>query len=283
MKRLLSVTKGRCRLMDPLFSVILPTYNRAYVLWKAIQSVIAQTEPRWELIVVDDGSTDCTLRLLEEFRDPRLRVITTANRGPSAARNQGLAVASAPYIAYLDSDNVWHNEFLAIMLESIQQQPQAVLWYCNANTTFWERTAEGEWRVIWRKSARGQPRTREAVWQLGGVDTNCMVHRHAIALEVGGWDEECRWLEDWDFFLRVFLGYPAQTHHVPYTLVEYRQVHGTGADGLCAEAREQTETEIAGRRYLLNKWGHHPEFAATDKLSQTEADLPFLRARQLPN
>ena len=57
--------------MNPLFSIILPTYNRAYVLWKAIQSIFAQTEPRWELIVVNDGSTDCTLRLLEELRDPR--------------------------------------------------------------------------------------------------------------------------------------------------------------------------------------------------------------------
>ena len=91
-------------------------------------------------------------------------------------------------------------------------------------------------------------------------------------------DDHCRWLEDWDFFLRVFLQYPAQTHYVPYTLVEYRQIHGAGADGICGEAREQTETEIAGRRYLLYKWSHHPEFAAADKLSRTEADLPHLRA-----
>lgn len=265
--------------MQPLFSVILPTYNRAYVLWKAIQSVVAQTEPRWELIVVNDGSSDCTLRMLEEFRDPRIRVITTANRGPSAARNQGLAVAEAPYIAYLDSDNVWYQEFLAIMFESVQRLPQAVLWYCNANTTFWERTEQGEWRVIWRKTERGQPKTREALWRLSGVDTNCMVHQRAVGLAVGGWDEQCRWLEDWDFFLRVFLRYPEQTQHVPYTLVEYRQVHGAGADGLCAEAREQTEREVAARRYLLNKWGHHPEFAATDKLTRTQTDLPLLRAQ----
>jgi len=58
--------------MEPLFSVVIPTYNRAYVLWKAIESVQAQTESRWEIIVVNDGSNDCTLRLLEEFQDTRI-------------------------------------------------------------------------------------------------------------------------------------------------------------------------------------------------------------------
>ena len=92
---------------EPLFSIIMPTYNRAYVIWKAIQSIIHQTLSTWELIVVNDGSTDCTLRLLEEFHEPRIRAITTPNCGPSAARNAGLAIAQAPYIAYLDSDNSW--------------------------------------------------------------------------------------------------------------------------------------------------------------------------------
>src|SRR5438067_1214020 len=100
--------------MTPLFSVIVPTYNRAYVLWRALLSVLAQTEPRWELLVVDDGSTDDTSRLLEEFRDPRIRVVTTPNRGPSAARNQGAQLAQARYLAYLDSDNTWRPEFLAV-------------------------------------------------------------------------------------------------------------------------------------------------------------------------
>src|SRR5689334_13904910 len=99
--------------MTPLFSIVLPTYNRAYVLWRAIQSVLAQSEYRWELIVVDDGSTDDTYRLLEEFRDSRIKSIKTENNGPSAARNIGGQLAVAPYLAYLDSDNTWHPEFLS--------------------------------------------------------------------------------------------------------------------------------------------------------------------------
>jgi glycosyltransferase involved in cell wall biosynthesis len=79
---------------------------------------------------VDDGSTDDTPRLLEEFRDPRIRAVTTPNRGPSAARNLGGQLTDAPYLAYLDSDNIWHPTFLATMLKAIQNHPTKVLWYC---------------------------------------------------------------------------------------------------------------------------------------------------------
>lgn len=264
--------------MEPIFSIIMPTYNRAYVIWKAIQSIIQQIEPRWELIVVNDGSTDCTLRLLEEFHDPRIRVISTQNQGPSAARNVGVMHARAPYIAYLDSDNTWHSQFLQVMLESIDAAPNGVVWYCGQNTTFWERNSEGMWRVIFRQAEKGTPRTLEGLWNLKGVDTNCMVHTHAAFDAVGGWDEECRWIEDWDFFLRLFLHNPAQAHHIPYTMVEYRQIHGTGADGICAEGRETKQEEIAGRRYLLQKWEDRLDPAAIQRLSWTEDDLRLMRA-----
>lgn len=265
--------------MQPLFSIIMPTYNRAYVIWKAIQSIINQSEPRWELIVVNDGSTDCTLRLLEEFHEPRIRWVTTPNQGPSAARNLGVTHATAPYLAYLDSDNTWHPYFLMVMGEAIAAQPHAVLWYCNANTTFWERTDDGKWQVIWRRTGRGEPRTLSALWALQGVDTNCMVHTRTAFDAVGGWDEACRWLEDWDFFLRLFRQFPEQAHYIPYTMVEYRQVHGAGADGVCAEGRESKSGEIAGRRYLLEKWGDQLAPTAIEKLSWREEDLPLLRVR----
>lgn len=91
---------------------------------------------------------------------------------------------------------------------------------------------------------------------------------------MGGWDEDCRWLEDWDFFLRVALHNPDQTRWVPKILVDYRQVHGEGADGICAEAREDGAAEIAGRRYLLDKWSSHSDFDARDKLDVTSDKLP---------
>lgn len=266
--------------MESVFSIVLPTYNRAYVLWRAVQSVISQTEPRWELIVVDDGSTDCTLRLLEEFQDARIRVVTTAHRGQSSARNCGAKIAQSPLVAYLDSDNAWHPNFLETMREAVDQNDDCVLWYCGQNYTCWERTENGEWFLISRDIEPGKQYAAEEIWRLKGADTNCMTHRREILEAVGGWDERCGWLEDWDFFLRVYLSFPGKIKWIPRVLVEYRQVFGAGADGVCAEARENVEAEIKNRRYLLDKWKHHPDFAAFNNLEKKAEDLLLMRAKR---
>jgi glycosyltransferase involved in cell wall biosynthesis len=265
--------------VSAIFSIILPTYNRAYVLWRALESVVAQTETRWELIVVDDGSTDGTARLLEEFRDDRIRSVKTSNRGPSAARNRGLEIARAPYVAYLDSDNTWHANFLEVMGRAVSEDDGAVLWYCGQNTTVWERSADGVWSLIARKAEPRRQYAARDVWRLQSADTNCIVHRRAVLERVCGWDEDCRWIEDLDFFLRVFLAYPGQVRWVPHVLVEYRQVFGEGADGICGEAREDRDAEVRGRRYLLRKWGRHPEFAAAERLNVRAEDLSAVRAK----
>lgn len=264
--------------MQPTCSVILPTYNRAYVLWRAIQSVLEQTYGGFELIVVDDGSTDDTLRLIEEFRDPRIRVLSTENQGPSAARNAGLALAEGEFVAYLDSDNRWKPDFLGCMLAAAQAEEENVLWYCGADITFWERSEDGDWAIAERWREKREPYDLDDAWQFEAPDTNCMLHRRLVGEAVGGWDEDCRWLEDWDFFLRACLEFPGQVSWVPAVLVDYRQVHGTGADGICAEAREDGATELEGRQYLLDKWGDHPDFAARDKLDIPAVGLRKFRA-----
>ena len=99
----------------PLFSIMLPTHNRAELLGRALASVVAQQEPRWELLIVDDGSTDSTWPLLCDWRvrEPRLRCWWQSNRGQSASRpvgqsasrNRMLQAAQAPWIVFLDSDD----------------------------------------------------------------------------------------------------------------------------------------------------------------------------------
>jgi len=265
--------------MDQIFSIILPTYNRAYILWKAIESILSQTEPRWELIVVDDGSTDCTLRMMEEFKDPRIRVLSTPNRGPSSARNHGLSAAQSPYIAYLDSDNTWHPDCLETMRCAIEEDEESVLWYCGQHSTFWERTSDGRWLKIDEITETRQQYSLSDVWNLKAADVSCIVHKREIIEDVGGWDEDCRWLEDWDFFLRVVLRYPDGARWVPHVLVEYRQVFGDGADGICAEARQDKHAEVAARRYLLEKWKDYEGFAAREKLCIGADDLDIPRAK----
>jgi glycosyltransferase involved in cell wall biosynthesis len=225
------------------------------MLWKAIESVVAQTLADWELIIVDDGSTDCTERLVEEFRDERIRLVRQKNRGPSAARNRGLEAATAPLIGYLDSDNTWRPHFLATMQERIDADARSddVLWYCGAHVRFWERSSDGTWSLAREFREPSRQYELDDVWALHGADTNCMVHRRGLADEIDGWDEKCQWLEDWDFFLRSSLAYPNGIRWIPEILVDYRQVHGTGADGICAEAREDGAAERTARQYLLDK------------------------------
>ena len=102
---------------QPLISVIVPTYNRAALLREAVDSVRRQTYRHWELIVVDDGSTDDTTALLAGFAEPRLRVIRSEHTGnPARVRNAGLAVARGEYVAFLDDDDLWQPGKLAVQV-----------------------------------------------------------------------------------------------------------------------------------------------------------------------
>jgi len=242
----------------------MPTFNRAYVIWKAINSVLAQSWHDWELIVVDDGSEDSTQRLLEEFTDPRIRVFKTDSHGPSAARNLGLSRARGELIAYLDSDNTWHPDFLSEFEEATRDDSEKVVWYCGQETTYFDRSTEGIWENKRTSIDERSQYTLEETWKLGAPDTSALVHLRSAGRSVNGWDENCRWLEDWDFFLRICLEYPGRWRLIPKILVSYRQVHGAGADGICAEAKQHGAPEREGRLYLIDKWKDlHPEIAET--------------------
>jgi glycosyltransferase involved in cell wall biosynthesis len=240
--------------------------------------VVDQTEDDWELIVINDGSTDCTVRLIEEFRDSRIQVISRCNSGPSAARNTGISQAAGEFIAYLDSDNRWNPRFLSTFLAYIRREPEEVLWYCGQHSTFWERTLDGKWLLECEKEEPRAQYSLPEVLSLAGADTSAMVHRRSIMGQVSGWDEDCRWLEDWDFFLRVHLAFPGRVKWVPEVLLEYRQVHGAGADGIAAEARESRSVEHAGRQYLLKKWREQLTATGEAKLDIAEEDLRRIRA-----
>lgn len=106
----------------PEVSIILPTYNRVDVIGRAIASILQQTHRDWELLVVDDGSTDNTLARLRGL-DRRIRFISQANQGVAAARNTGLAAATGRFIAFMDSDDEWRPEFLALTTAFLRAHP----------------------------------------------------------------------------------------------------------------------------------------------------------------
>ena len=113
----------------PAVSVITPAYNAAAFLAQTIDSIRAQTFEDWELVVIDDGSTDGTTELVEEYqeRDGRVRLLHQANAGPSAARNHGMREARGEFFAFLDSDDTWEPEYLERQLGVFREYPDTHL------------------------------------------------------------------------------------------------------------------------------------------------------------
>lgn len=114
----------------PFFSILMPTYNRASLLDRAVDSVLAQSDPDWELLVTDDGSLDGTWATLCEWRrsDHRIVCWRHANRGQAATRNAMLQHARAPWIVFLDSDDEFQPEHLARHRSAIEADPSVDLW-----------------------------------------------------------------------------------------------------------------------------------------------------------
>jgi glycosyltransferase involved in cell wall biosynthesis len=124
----LIVLKGKT---CPIFSVIIPTYNRASFITKAVDSVLRQTFSDYEIVVVDDGSTDTTRQALQQY-GKKITVVHQANTGVSAARNRGVRNANGKWIAFLDSDDEWKENYLSRQLEHIRSNPNVIAFITNA-------------------------------------------------------------------------------------------------------------------------------------------------------
>jgi hypothetical protein len=99
--------------------------------------------------------------------------------------------------------------------------------------------------------------------ELKGTDTNCIVHTRQVIETIGGWDEACQFLEDWDFFTRCLMHDPTRVYWVPKVLVEYRQIYGVDVDGQCATTMQDAAHKRIHWQYLIEKWQSQPGFAKT--------------------
>ena len=201
----------------PLVSVVMPTYDRAAVLPRAIHSVLGQTMPDLELLVVDDGSSDGTAEVLAGCADPRLRVLRTGHRGVSAARNAALAVASGELVAYLDTDNLWSPQFLEVMVDELR--PRDVAAYCGRHLFLLDGPLDDA-RVLARKT-HSPPYNPAALLRGNSIDLNVLVHRRWLVEQLGGFDEELPRLTDWDLVVRIVLRHPFAVRHVDQVLCDY--------------------------------------------------------------
>jgi glycosyltransferase involved in cell wall biosynthesis len=194
---------------NPLISVIIPTYNRGWIIKEAIDSVLAQEYINYELIVVDDGSTDDTHDILNSYQKNFL-VLRQNNKGVSAARNRGFAAASGRFIAFLDSDDIWLPQKLSQQVDFFQSNPDALI--C--------QTEE-----IWiRNNVRVNPKKRhkkpsgmifEPSLSLCLVSPSAVMIKKNLFEEVGLFDETLPACEDYDLWLRVSCRHPVHLIDTP--------------------------------------------------------------------
>ena len=183
-------------------SVILPTFNRADTLGRSIDSVLSQSYKNLELIVVDDGSTDGTKKLISSIRDERLFYVQTElNRGAAAARNTGLQYAAGGYVAFQDSDDSWRPDKLRLQMEKMKKE-QAGFCYHKMQYDF----GEGRTAVLPQENISSDQKNGDIFSQLlyeNMAGCPALLVRRECVEEIGGFDTDFKALEDYDFVLRL--------------------------------------------------------------------------------
>jgi glycosyltransferase involved in cell wall biosynthesis len=186
--------------MNPLFSVVIPVYNRAGLLREAITSVLAQTDQDFEIVVVDDGSTDDPERVVKEFADPRIVFLRQKNRGGGAARNTGIDQARGRYIAFLDSDDHYLPHHLATMRKLLAENPDGA----GYARIIVDRGGGKTFLKPPRALARGEDMAEYLFCDRGFIPTSTMVVEAGLARAVR-FHENLPPAEDTDFAIRIAL------------------------------------------------------------------------------
>lgn len=186
-------------------SVIIPTYNRETTIARAIQSVINQTWPNYEIIVVDDCSTDHTREIVEEFGDDRIRYIyLEQNGGASRARNTGIRQARCEYVAFLDSDDEWLPEKLEKQMHVILHAPEQIgLVYCRMMARQEEECDPIICPPFFMSKDRLEGNLLAELAEQNLIGTPSVLARRKCLEQVGGFDESLSCLEDWDMVCRI--------------------------------------------------------------------------------
>ena len=201
----------------PLISVIIPVYNGEKTIRETIESVLSQTFTDFELIVINDGSQDATLQIVERIQDARLKVFSYPNSGQATSRNRGIARACGEYISFIDADDLWTPDKLEAQLRALQDNPQAAVAYS------WTKCID----ELGQFSRRGShiSATGDVYGKLLLIDfiengSNPLIRRQAL-IKVGSFDESLPAAEDWDMWLRLAACYEFVA--VPSSQILYRQ------------------------------------------------------------
>jgi glycosyltransferase involved in cell wall biosynthesis len=205
----------------PTISVIIPAFNAQATIKETIASVQAQTFSDFEIIVIDDGSTDNTLKILQQITDSRLRIFSYSNGGTAVARNRGISQATGDYIAFLDADDLWTPNKLERQLQALKTHPEAGVAY--SWTYFLDEIGNKSYADT-STSYEGYVYAYLIVTNFLHNGSNPLILKQAIDT-VGLFDQALHPCEDWDFYIRLASIYPFVL--IPEPQVVYRQARGT--------------------------------------------------------
>ena len=196
----------------PLVSIIMPVYNRISVIKNAVKSVLNQSYENFELIIIDDCSTDGTSDLIKTFDDERIKLVfNSSNKGPSGARNAGLHIASGKYVAYLDSDNEWDRNYISSIVGAFLDLPDADAVY--SGQLLYEGSDSHPMVIRFGSMNKSLLNNRNY------IDVNCFSHTLDIFNKLGGFNENLKRAEDWDFILKITNN--SKIYSIPILLSKY--------------------------------------------------------------
>jgi glycosyltransferase involved in cell wall biosynthesis len=188
----------------PTISVIIPAYNGERTILETIKSVQAQTFTDFELLIVDDGSTDRTLDLLRSIQEPRLKIFTYENGGLTVNRNRGITLATGEFMAFIDQDDLWTPDKLELQLAALQQNPKAGVAYSWTSVM----GEKGEWFLPCEQmlfEGNVYPELLAGYFPMNG--SNLLVRREAVE-SVGQFDLAIAPCDDWEYALRLAVQWP---------------------------------------------------------------------------
>lgn len=178
------------KLSTPFFSIVMPTFNRGHILHEAVISIQRQTFSDWELLIIDDGSSDATQSQVNELlSDTIIHYLQQPHQGAAKARNHGLQKSIGQYIGYLDSDNLYHRNFLEKAYQALANNP-------NIDCLYGNLLSELHGTRINRAFSWGD------LLEANYIDLNVFIHKRACTEQYGAFDESLTRLIDWDLILR---------------------------------------------------------------------------------
>ena len=236
-------------------TVVIPTYNRAALLKEALDSVVAQTFKKWEVVVIDNYSTDNTPEMIAGYRDPRIRLISfSKNRVIAASRNEGVRQAAAPLIAFLDSDDFWYPTKLEVSLDALARGYDVV---CHNERFVYGNIPSGKLTIGKKASVR----FRDLLLIRNCLSPSAVSMRKAVFEAAGGFSEdpEINTAEDYELWLKLArMGVAIKL--MPEEVLGGYRIHGSNSSGAISRHRD------AARAVVTTHFKSETSWAPVDKV-----------------